>query len=77
MSDPLLQRLQAALSGKPDVVEKGYKTVCEFAKLWGKSRITALRLLSNGLDAGLVEYKEFRLQHKHFIRAVPHYREKK
>lgn len=75
--NPLLAKLQAALSGKPDVVPTGWFTREEWMKKFGRGSAQTARLLSAGVSAGILEKQIFRIETKHSIRPIPHWREVK
>ncbi len=69
----LLNALRDAVAVKPDKVEKGYMPVSEWAVKIGKSDSRTAKLLSQGVRAGKVEVKSFRVVRGSKIYPVPHY----
>ena len=72
-ANAFLDQIKAAISGKPDVVPKGFKTAVQWAKEWGMSPSTAARTLSKGVRAGLVKVLKLRAETGRGIFPVPHY----
>ncbi len=70
----LLNALRDAVAVKPDKVEKGYMPVSEWAVKIGKSDSRTSKLLSQGIKAGKVELKTFRIYTGRKIYPIPHYR---
>ena len=67
--------LNSALSGKPDMVPAGYKTVSQLANQWGLSYSHCSRRLREGVIAGIVSVKKFRVHNgQRGLYPVPHYR---
>lgn len=71
----ILQKLQEALSGEPDKVPNYYKTVSQLAGQWGLSYSHCSRRLREGVSAGLVSVKKFRVHNgQRGLYPVPHYK---
>lgn len=70
-----LEMLEAALAGKHDQVESGYKTARQFAKEWGLRESQTRHKLCDGVNGGFVFVKIFRIQNGlRGIYPVPHYK---
>jgi predicted transcriptional regulator len=73
--DDLLSRLAEALQAKVDEVPAEWRTAEQIAREAGKAPQTACRYLREGMRAGLIESRTFRIHSGARIYPVPHYRE--
>lgn len=74
-SGNLLAKLTALVHQKPECPAKGFLTISGWAKKWGNSITTARRLITVGVDSGLMEAKEYNVKLRQRVLPVWHYRE--
>jgi hypothetical protein len=58
----------------PQPVPKGWLTSLQWAKRWGLSASHTRRLITEGLAAGKVQHRAFRIRSRNGVYPVPHYR---
>jgi hypothetical protein len=74
MIDP--HKLRTAMSAKlAEEVEDGFQTAKEIQGQWELSEARVCALLREGVAAGILEAKKFRIQAGAGLRSVTHYRE--
>lgn len=64
-------------SAEPDIVPDGFKTVVHISQEIEKSRSHTGHMLTDLVERGLAEVRNFRVKRGVYLRAVPHYRLKK
>lgn len=69
-----LALLQQALSGEEQTPDPGFMTRKDWATAWGLGESQTYRLLQNGVAAGKVESKKFKVRTGSLLRSVVHYR---
>lgn len=69
-----LAALQQALSPGEQTPESGFLTSKAWAQAWSLSDSHTYRLLQNGVAAGKVESKKFKVRTGSLLRSVVHYR---
>jgi hypothetical protein len=67
--------LEMALGVMPDKVPKGFRTIAEWAKIWGRNRCSAEKIIAGHVLNGRMDVKKFRIQtNKQKSRPILHYR---
>jgi len=70
-----LEMLQNALAGEPDKVLAGFKTRSQWAKEWSVGESTVRRILSGGVEKGIIQIQSFRIKNgQRGLYPVPHYK---
>ena len=70
----LMQELAAAIaSGGLDEIPDGWLTCAQHAKAAGLGRSRTTEILSDGVAAGKVQQRNFRVMTTSGIRVIPHY----
>ncbi len=72
--EALLAALMESNGSKPEKVEPGFMTVCDWAAKINKSESHTCLLLKKSVKAGRVEIKTFRILTGSRVYPVPHYR---
>lgn len=73
----LFKRLRRALQGPADKIPEGWRTVAQWAELWGISGVQARDYLKAGERDGIVEACKLRVDTGDYLRPVIHFREVK
>lgn len=64
-------------SAEPDIVPDGFKVTTQIAEEIKKSRSHTGHMLTDMVERGLAEVRNFRVKRGVYLKSVPHYRLKK
>lgn len=76
-SAELLRLIRNAVGNKPETVPPGWRTARDLAEQWGIQIGQTLKHLREGMAAGVIEFRKFRVENgQRGVYPVPHYRAK-